>query len=686
MRVMRNTTRATRAPGIAVALIGVLLAGALALAAPAGAAVSPADFSVRALCATPAPGHAGCLALELNPRTSAAKSSLARRPARIGVPPAPAEEIIEPWEASLSPLEVQKAYALPSNPPTPQTIAIVDAYDDANVVADLATYSKQFLGASSAPPACTIAAGKVGNPVGGSLAEGCFLKVDQAGHPLAEGPRKEQPTSEGALAQGWAGEIATDVELAHGLCVNCRVVLVEASTDKTPDLEAAENEAATLGANEISNSWGGEEPGFDSEAFNHPGVVVTASAGDAGYLNWTEAKAGSESYFKGVDYPASSPHVIAVGGTALELSKKETWNRETVWNEDPDPFGENSGAGGGGCSSQFIAPSWQQAVSGWSAVGCGSSRAVADVAADGDPYTGVAVYNSTPNPSAGGNTGWVMIGGTSVASPIIASTFALAGGAGGVPYPVQTLYSHVGSAGLHDITAGGNGECKGKYTSPSCGGSLESAFDCGPLFSICHAGSGYDGPTGVGTPAGIAAFQPSGQEGSKEKETAKGGEEGAKAEPKGGEESAKGKSESEGGSGPSAGTGPAGAPGASAGGQSPGSSSGATTAAAGSVRLSNLALTFAAIAALNRGRPRIFQIAFTFSLTAPARVRVTLARRVRVHGRWRWAPQPGSFTLAAAAGGDRGRLRSRHALRPGRYRLTLAPAHGAGQSLALVIG
>jgi hypothetical protein len=658
-------------------LTGALLAGALGPPS-AAAAVSPASYAVRSLCWTPAPGRAGCLALGLAPRTPSASSALTRESGARATPAAgfpAAKNYPEPWPGSLSPLEVQSAYSLPPTPPSPQTIAIVDAFDDANIVADLAKYSKRFLGTSGGPPACTIAEGKIGDPVGG-LAEGCFLKVDQYGDPLAEGPREAPPTSKGAAAQGWTGEIATDVELAHGLCESCRIALVEASSESFQNFEAAENEAAALGADEISNSWGGEEPGFDSEAFNHPGIAITFSAGDSGYLNWTEA--GKPGYVEGVDYPASSPHVVAVGGTALQLSGG-SWQGESVWNEDPDPFGGDSGAGGGGCSTQAAAPPWQEAVSGWSAVGCQGARAVADVAADGDPYTGVAVYNSTPDPSMEGDTGWAMIGGTSVASPIIASTFALAGGADGVKYPAATLYSHAGSTALHDVVEGGNGECKGAYS--SCSGSLGSPLDCGSLYTICHAAAGYDGPTGLGTPDGIGAFQPgANQEGPKEEVKGKGGEEGS---PEGGSE---GEEEGGEGSGPSAGTGSGPGGGHRAGGQSPGAPSEATAAAVGSVRLSNLALTFNAIAALSRGRPRFSQMAFTFTLSTPATVRITLARQVRVHRRARWAMQRGSFTIAAVQGGNQARLRSRRALRAGRYLLTLTPAQGAAQSIAIVIG
>ena len=154
--------------------------------------------------------------------------------------------------------------------------------------------------------------------------------------------------------------------------------------------------------------------------------------------------------------------MVAVGGTKLTLSEAGARQSETVWNEDPDPSGGNEGAAGGGCSEQFAAPLWQREVPDWASVGCGtglSKRAVADVAADADPYTGVAVYDSVPYEEEAGRKhtkmlNWVPIGGTSVASPIVASMFALAGGSHGVEYPAQTLYSHLGSPSLYDVTEG----------------------------------------------------------------------------------------------------------------------------------------------------------------------------------------------------------------------------------------
>ena len=200
-------------------------------------------------------------------------------------------------------------------------------------------------------------------------------------------------------------------------------------------------------------------------------------------------------YFQGADYPAASPRVISVGGTRLSLDASGAWQSESTWNSE--------GAGGSGCSGSLQAPEWQRQVDDWAQVGCGERRANADIAADADPSTGVNVYDSTPYPyeEAGEKLStvlhWAPIGGTSVASPIIASMVALAGGAHGVPYLAQTLYSHSGSSLLHDVTEGGNGECDNNYS--ACGGSLNSPLDCGLGAWVCNATTGYDGPTGVGT-------------------------------------------------------------------------------------------------------------------------------------------------------------------------------------------
>ncbi|MFI4992089.1 MAG: hypothetical protein ACHQCH_00540 [Solirubrobacterales bacterium] len=647
-----------------------------ASAAQAGTVSSlPAsDYAARPVCGAPVPGRARCLGSELVPMTAAARER--KHPLSITRAQAISAGAAGEGAYGLRPQDLRSAYFPGIEPDAPaaepQTIALVDAYNDPNAEAGLQVYDQELH-----LPECT-------------SANGCFGQVNQNGEtgrpPFPEDPQAlvareavcEQSggkTQAGQAAcleveevHAWALESSSDVELAHAVCQNCRIRLVEASSPESRDLEAAEQTAARaasqggVGATEISNSWGLEEPLADSEAFNHPGIVITAAAGDFGYLNWTEAEAAharGASYYEGVEYPASSPHVIAVAATKLTLTSTGARQSETVWNEGPSVAGKDEGADGGGCSLNFQAPSWQREIPDWAAVGCGtgstSRRAVADVAADGDPYTGVAVYYAAPQ----GGGGWRTYGGASVSSPIIASMFALAGGAHAVAYPAQTLYSHLGSPSLDDITTGGDGKCDGDYSS-GCSGSMTplSPFDCGASVLICNAGPGYDGPSGVGAPNGLGAFRPGDAEGNDAPE----------------------KLAESGGAGSTTTT-------TLSGGDAPSRNAGNDTSPPhrAAIRVSDLDLTLTAIEALNHGWPAISHVAFAFTLSASTRVRVALAKLVRGRGHWRWQVLRDSITIPARKGRNRVHLRARGRLAPGRYRLTLTPVHGGPLSLVLYI-
>jgi hypothetical protein len=317
----------------------------------------------------------------------------------------------------LSPSELRSAYKLPSAGGSGLTVAIVDALDDPTAEADLAVYRAQY-----GLPACT-------------SANGCFKKVNQSGS-TSSLPKADE---------GWAGEIALDLDMVSAICPDCNILLVEATSASMADLGAAVNTAVRLGAVAVSNSYGGSEDSTVTSAettyFNHPGVFITASSGDDGF---------------GASYPATSAHVTAVGGTTLTRSTSASrgWT-EKAW----------SGAGSG-CSTMVAKPSWQKDTS------C-TKRMMADVAAVADPNSGVAVYCSYGN-----NGGWSVVGGTSAASPIIASTFAL------TALTSQTAqYSYAHTDEFFDVTSGSNGSCSGKTYE-------------------CTAVSGYDGPTGNGTPNG----------------------------------------------------------------------------------------------------------------------------------------------------------------------------------------
>ena len=298
-------------------------------------------------------------------------------------------------------------------------MAIVDAYDDLTAEVDLGVYRSQF----GLPPCTT--------------ANGCSKKVDRNGG--TSYPRKNG---------GWAQEISLDVDMVSAVCPNCKIVLVEATTNSFANLGAAENTAASL-ANIISNSYGGSDASDATygQYYNHPGKAITVSSGDAGY---------------GVEYPASSHYVTAVGGTSLRAASNTRGWTETAWSR-----------AGSGCSA------YNTALSGQAGLTSCSKRAVADVSAVADPATGVAVYDST---AYQGQSGWMVFGGTSVAAPIIGGVYGLAANAASIDnnYP----YAHTGS--LFDIVSGSNGSCS--------------------TAKWCTAGPGWDGPTGLGTPNGVGAF------------------------------------------------------------------------------------------------------------------------------------------------------------------------------------
>jgi IPT/TIG domain len=454
MRAIREGmggARRSRGAAVTHGIVALLLALLAALPASADAAktLGGARYRVGRVCRVSAqPDRAACQAMKLIPaslssaelRANALRQS---REAAGGARPAVAVKI--PYSGYLTPERLHAAYALPNaTSASPlQTIALVDAFDDPTAEADLGVYDSQF-----GLPACT-------------AANGCLRKVNESGaaSPL---PKKQGE---------WAGEISIDVQMAHAICPGCRILLVEASSEQFSDLGAAVNTAVALGASEVSNSYAATEQHADasleSSDYDHPGVLVAASSGDCGYDN--KACAADP---KGANFPADSPRVLAVGGTSLSEARG-AWT-STVWEE-----------GGSGCSKIFEVAAWQSSLPEFAQTGCASGRSIADVAAIGDPETGVDVYDSTPEGN-GDPTGWGVWGGTSVSSPIVAAEYALAGGGAGVSYPSATLYAHLGQSSLYDVVSGSNG---------SCGGTSE-----------CKADTGYDGPTGVGSPLGLGAF------------------------------------------------------------------------------------------------------------------------------------------------------------------------------------
>lgn len=246
---------------------------------------------------------------------------------------------------------------------------------------------------------------------------------------------------------GWAQEIALDIEMASAICPHCSILLVEARSSSFADLNAAVATAATFkGVTAISNSYGGPDVNESKQpayaAAAAQGIAVVASSGDNGY---------------GVSAPASFSSVIGVGGTALYTSPAMHWDQENAWIN-----------GGSGCSMLNPPALWQDP----NVTNC-QGKSVVDVAAVADPATGVAVTVEGQ---------WYSFGGTSAAAPIIASLFGMKNNYGSS----AGAYLWANRGALHDVANGANGRCQTKI--------------------YCTAGSGYDGPTGWGTPAGSGAF------------------------------------------------------------------------------------------------------------------------------------------------------------------------------------
>ncbi|WUH89715.1 carboxypeptidase regulatory-like domain-containing protein [Streptomyces sp. NBC_00433] len=424
-RSKRRPARPARAVLALVAAVSAAAAGLLGVNTPQAQAVpaspahgtapqrttqakSPGD-SVERVCGAPQPGQATCFAMR---RTDT--QDFRARAAADGQPD------------GLGATDIQSAYNLPADGGASQTVAIVDAYDDPTAESDLAIYRAQY-----GLPACT-------------TDNGCFRKVDQRGGTVYPEPE-----------ESWAGEISLDLDMVSAAAPNAHILLIEADDPDPKNLAAAVNQAVAMGAKFISNSYGLDESLVDTAlwdaAYNHPGVAVVAASGDESY---------------GVQFPAASPYVTAVGGTSLvrDPGTVRGWS-ESAWN-----------GGGSGCSTSEPKPDFQNDG------GC-AGRTVADVSAVADPETGAAVFQTYGKIT---DSGWEIIGGTSAATPIIAGVYAVAGAP--EPDTYANSYPYVANrSALNDVTSGSNGECQPAY--------------------LCNAGAGYDGPTGLGTPNGPAAFK-----------------------------------------------------------------------------------------------------------------------------------------------------------------------------------
>ena len=316
----------------------------------------------------------------------------------------------------------------------PETISVVEMSGYAGGVdqmeADFQAFNQQY-----GLPSC-------------SRANGCLQVVNADGNtsPLPGGT-------------DWTGETSLDMEAAHEICQTCKLIVVQAGsgTGETAGNWAITQKGALATALMLYiQDYSGTAPQEYVDATNVTGGAFLAATGDAG-----TAPAGSNIY------PAFLPGVVAVAGTTLRVNTDNTWAGETVW-----------AGSGGGCSTQYKAPSWQKAVPNWSSAGCGSQRAYGDISLDADPATGAAVYSQGT---------WGVVGGTSLSTPLLIGMYGLAG-TNAVPDGVpagQVLYQKANATNTHDIVSGN---------------------DCNASTADCTAGPGFDVPSGLGAPIGLTAI------------------------------------------------------------------------------------------------------------------------------------------------------------------------------------
>jgi subtilase family serine protease len=381
-------------------------------------------------CSAPQPGHVSCFAQY---RAGARHKSTA-----VNLP-----DGTTALPDGYGPADLQSAYnlasAIKAGDGTGETVAVVDAYDDPTAEADLAVYRSTY----GLPPCTTD--------------NGCFSKVNE------QGQASPLPSTD----DGWSIEISLDLDAVSAACPNCHITLVESDSSGLPDMAASENTAVAVGANVVSNSYGGTEGsdllGYAAD-YDHPGVAITASSGDGGYSLIP-------------NFPADLTTVTAVGGTTLSRADNARGWTETAWAANVHENGA-----GAGCSAYIAKPAWQHDTA------C-PGRTISDVSADADPYTGLAVYDSTPNPD-NIPTGWAVVGGTSAASPLVAGVYGLAGHTSNVDNAAG-LYAH--PRDFNDAVGGDSAV-------------IGIGNDCPATSYLCSGVRGYDGPTGLGTPDGIAGF------------------------------------------------------------------------------------------------------------------------------------------------------------------------------------
>ncbi|MGH2861873.1 MAG: hypothetical protein ACRDLT_10275 [Solirubrobacteraceae bacterium] len=440
---MAARSRTSQTDHASAALPAAVLAGDVQQAT----GYSASQLSTRAACGAQPGTRIRCYARVLTVRSTG-------RPASPRAPSVPTGASA-PVTADSAPEAYTSAYLqwaydttwLAANQGAADTVAIVDAYGDSTAYSDM----EQFRSANGLPsiPTC-----------GGSVTTSCFERVNQYGQAAnLPGNGDDETVSSGS---GWNIEESLDIDAVSSLCPLCKILMVEANSDDSddlPDLETAVSTAASLGANQISLSWGGDTspdaPDFSAPYDSISNSAIFAAAGDYAYPG------------PNVGYPAALADVTAVGGTSLTADPAVARGfSESAWSDTES-----------GCDTSQPVPSYQNSAT----TGC-NGRAYSDISADADADTGLEIYDSQPGAEGCGGDGWCIVGGTSLATPLVAAYDAITGISDTTP-----AWTYTDANYLNDIVSGSDGTC------PS-GRSL-----------ICNTAIGWDGPTGNGSISGDIA-------------------------------------------------------------------------------------------------------------------------------------------------------------------------------------
>ncbi|WP_158710232.1 S8 family serine peptidase [Streptomyces sp. NRRL F-5126] len=474
--LVRPSPRRRRSPALALAGIACLalaaLTGSPASASTPASALPAARGAGEPVCGSGALAAFGCEARTVT--TGSGSHGVPRGGRPLG------------WGAD----DLRAAYHLPAHSPHHGTVAMINVGPDPKLSGDLATYREQY-----GLPACT-------------AASGCLRQMDYRGGHALPPPATDADKQK---AQALAIETSADAEMVSVTCPSCRLLEVQIPFGEGPTdphkasgyeryagaFATAVRSAIAAGADAVSISYTmpGDERmlhGPIAEALDHRGVAITAGSGDVGFNgNGDSATVTTAGGFTGsaAVWPQALPTVTSVGGTTLV--KQGHRYAQGAWAQ-----------AGSGCTPGVKPPEGQPA-----AVSrlCEGSRASTDVSAVAE---NIAMYDSYRPADHAADAGWLVMAGTSLSAPQIAGMYAAGGHLRDVHGP-NTLY-RAPSRAISDITSGANlippvysgtdGHCSAVWETAQ----HKPLTDFGDR--MCQAGRGWDGPTGLGVPRGLAAF------------------------------------------------------------------------------------------------------------------------------------------------------------------------------------